>query len=247
MKELEDYAWFPAVLRRFQTDYIGSVVQWTGIYVPVIPVLNHMQHVSGLLRVTDLCTGSSHPMAYLMKRISTPTEVVLTDKFPFVPVVSNINPHTVVLEAASYDVLQADLATNSIHTIFNAFHHFSQEQQLSILNSLQKTGCPFLIVEILQPTALDYLKIVCTTTVGQWLTAPFVRPFSWLRLLLTYIMPVNIVTVLIDGLISVARSKPVQYYKWLAHESQQPHYRIHARKVTAAFGTQLTVIEGYPT
>ncbi len=246
MKELEDYDWFPAILRRHQTDFIGAMVEWTGIYAPLVPVLAHMRQNFGTTRITDLCTGSSNPMFYLLGQLKQPTEVLLTDKFPFEPVRTAMGEHTIELERASYDVLEVSLAPNTIHTIFNAFHHFDEEEQALILEKLQATRAPFLIVEILQPNALEFVRIALTTTFGQWLAAPFVRPFSWLRLLFTYVLPINIVTVLTDGLVSVAKSKPLAHYETLVKHTQQHGYRLAVRTVHTTLGTQLTIIEGYP-
>jgi hypothetical protein len=88
-------------------------------------------------------------------------------------------------------------------TFFNAFHHFTAEQQLAIVRTLAGRGV--FVFEVLQPNAFVFLKILFTTTIGQLLLTPFVRPFRWSRLFFTYVLPINLVTVPWDGLVSVLR------------------------------------------
>jgi hypothetical protein len=244
MKELEDFDWFPPVLRRFQTEYIGQLVAWTQIYHPLLQHLQIYRQKHLYSSIIDLCTGNGDPILYLTRRLSDPIPVVLTDKFPHLP--PDHLPAQVEVQKAPLDVLSANFEAGRLYTMFNAFHHFSTKEQLCILRRLQASGSPFLIVEILQPTLFDAVKILITTTIGQWLLAPFIRPFSWLRLLLTYILPVNILTVTADGLISVAKSKSLREYKQLSEAAQQPDYTLQVQHINSAFFTRLIVISGQP-
>lgn len=88
--------------------------------------------------------------------------------------------------------------------MFNAFHHFTPEQQKHLVQLHASRG--LLVFEVLQPTLLTFLKILFTTTIGQLLLAPFVRPFRWERILFTYILPINLIIIPWDGLVSVLRS-----------------------------------------
>jgi hypothetical protein len=51
------------------------------------------------------------------------------------------------------------------------------------------------------------LKIIFTTTIGQIILTPFVKPFSWMRLVFTYIIPINLFTITWDGVVSVLKSE----------------------------------------
>ena len=65
LKELEDYNWFPKILRRWQMEFIGTIAIWTKLYQPLIPILQQMADVdilvSGLRTLDDtsggLCQG----------------------------------------------------------------------------------------------------------------------------------------------------------------------------------------------
>ena len=66
MKELEDYDWFPKILRQYQTDYIGSVVKWFNAYSPIIDYLNCQTFYAKTN--WDLCSGSSEPALSIFKK-----------------------------------------------------------------------------------------------------------------------------------------------------------------------------------
>ncbi len=244
MKELEDYAWFPPLLRRFQAEYIGQLAAGTKVYRPVLPILKKMIDQHTPHQITDLCTGSTDPMQYLAKELASPQRIVLTDKFPlprpgFSPGIHDI-PQQVVL----FDVLQDAFEPNQLYTMFNAFHHFTEAEQLALMQRVKASGSAFLWVEILNPGFLNALKISAATTLGQLLLAPFVRPFSWLRLLFTYILPLNLITVTVDGLISVAKSKPLSHYQMLARIASGEGYAVSVWHQKTAFLTTLTIIKG---
>ena len=68
-------------------------------------------------------------------------------------------------------------------------------------------------VEILEPNPLCFLKVLLSTTLGTLVMTPFIQPFSLLRLGLTYILPVNILTITFDGVVSVFKSRSVHQYR----------------------------------
>jgi len=89
------------------------------------------------------------------------------------------------------------------------------------------------------------IKIIFTATVIQLLTAPFVKPFSLLRLLFTYIIPVNLFTVAYDGVISVLSSKTAAQYTGLLNNISTQSYRITVNRVNNWKGN-LVYIKGKP-
>lgn len=247
VKELEDYAWFPAVLRQFQTEFIGSMVAWTHIYQPIAPLLDTMLHENNTRKMVDLCSGSAHPVLYLTQFWKNAVQIHLTDKFPTEPVLPESAPHQFIVERTSYDVLSASFSKDTIYTMFNAFHHFNDQEQVYIWEQFKKARAPFLMVEILQPNLFEIVKIAVTTTIGQLITAPFIAPFSWRRMFFTYILPINLLTVTLDGLISVTKSKTAAGYQQLANLVQTTDYTIETRRIRTRFFTTLTIIQGTPT
>jgi hypothetical protein len=215
--ELEDLPGFPSVLRTQQVEFIGWLVDRFGIYAPVVPVLGATVAHLGNARVTDLGSGSGGPIHFLARQAGLAhVKFLLTDRYPaHSGTAHSETAHSETARSGStqprvawhpepVDALAPELPGDGVLTLFNAFHHFTPAQQRQLVQSHASRGV--LVFEVLQPTLFAFLNILFTTTVGQLLLAPFVRPFRWERLLFTYLLPVNLLTIPWDGLVSVLRS-----------------------------------------
>ncbi|MDQ3112282.1 MAG: hypothetical protein M3R17_20545 [Bacteroidota bacterium] len=210
MKELEDSPYFPSLLRNFQTEFIGFMVVKFDAYRAFIEYLNSVfiaQH-----QVTDLCSGSGEPAISIFRQTDCFNKLILTDKYPNPIAVTN---DTISYRTESIDVLETKFQPDVCYTMFNSFHHFSKKEKLEIARRIKEAGARGFFVEILEPGLGCFLKILLITTLGTIVFTPFIRPFSWKRLLFTYIFPVNILTITYDGIISVSKSSTVAQYKKL--------------------------------
>jgi hypothetical protein len=237
IKELEDLEGFPMLLRQFQADFIGSMTTWLRLYRPLIPLLQPM--VDRLPRITDLCTGSGLPAIQMHRQLRGISLTLLTDKFPRPVEVGN----GIQTWDASLDVLTFQTEPNCIYTMYNAFHHFTPQQQVQLLQKMAAGRVPFLFTEILSPGIFDLIKIIVVTTFGQLLTTPFIRPFRWDRLLFTYLLPVNLFTVLYDGVVSVFRAHPLSHYHKLTAIVPATDYEISVQRKIRWTGP-LIIIKG---
>jgi hypothetical protein len=206
MKELEDFNWFPQFLRNYQTDYIGFVVSKFKIYQVFIDYLN--KHNLKSNSMFDLCSGSGEPAITIFKNSNKFQELKLSDKFP--PAFQSKNNILYIDE--STDATEHAFIPGETYTMFNAFHHFSDTDKLNIVRKCRSANSNLLIVEILEPTLFFALKVLVLTTIGVLLFNPFVKPFSCKRLLFTYVLPINIITITIDGIISVIKSRNKNSY-----------------------------------
>jgi hypothetical protein len=143
------------------------------------------------------------------------------------------------------DVMELLPEAGKCFTMYNAFHHFNQQQQQQIIQKLQTANAPFFFAEILEPDIFTLIKIIFTTTILQLFTAPFVHPFSLLRVLFTYIIPVNIFTVTYDGVVSVLKSKSVKQYQKLLQEVTNSSYELSVQRYSSWKGAVIC-IKGNP-
>ncbi len=208
MKELEDYHWFPAVLRNFQTDFIGFVVSRFSVYDGFIQHLKNLP--LPLQSITDLCSGSGEPAISIFKKSKRFSRLLLSDKYPSALPLKDEN---IFYKTQPTDVLAKDFTSETCYTMFNAFHHFSDNEKVKIVQKMQASGADAFIVEILEPTIFCLLKIVFTTTFGTLLFTPFIAPFSAKRLFFTYILPINVFTITYDGIVSVLKSRTAKQYQ----------------------------------
>ncbi len=210
MKELEDFEWFPKILRQYQTDFIGFVVSQFKVYSPFISQLKNDKPQNK--HMFDLCSGSGEPAISIFKTIDYFKSLTLSDKFPSTSK-TLIAPMAYIPEPM--DVLIQSFQPSYTYTMFNALHHFNDKQQQLIVLNMKAQKAEAYFVEILAPHFLFYLKILFTTTIGTLLFTPFIKPFSLKRLFFTYCIPINIITITYDGLLSVYKSKSVRQYQKL--------------------------------
>lgn len=210
MKELEDYSWFPSLLRKFQTEFIGFVVTRFNVYDGF---LNHLTRLSLPGQpLTDLCSGSGEPAIHIFNNTRCFTHLFLSDKYPASQVIKSGEDSYAM---ARKDVLEMEFIPGSCYSMFNAFHHFSDEEKLKIVRKLHHSGSTAFVVEILEPDVICLLKVLFTTTIGCLLLTPIIRPFSLRRLFFTYLLPVNILTITYDGFVSVLKSRTTRHYREL--------------------------------
>lgn len=210
MFEWEDKTWFPEFLRNMQTDFIGWLVVRFGIYRSIQTEFSTAVELAGANKWTDLASGNGWPALGLLKELRKEDskwadfQLHLTDLFPrkFDSLPEHVSSADFSVDALKWDTEQSD-----IRTVFNAYHHFDEQQKAKLIQQHAKKG--LFVVEVLQPTLLVLIKIIFTTTIGQLLLTPFVKPFSWTRLFFTYILPVNLFTITWDGVVSVLKSKHI--------------------------------------
>lgn len=199
MKELEDYQWFPTLFRKFQMDFIGFVVSRFNFYDVFIQHLINNNETQ--IPMYDLCSGSGEPAITIFKKSNCFSDIILSDKFP-----SETN-------IINKDVLKMNFEIGMCYTMFNAFHHFTDDEKKDIILNIQHSGAKAYFVEILEPSILFILKVGMLTLVANLFITPFIRPFSILRLFFTYIIPINLITITYDGVVSVLKSKTVKQYE----------------------------------
>ncbi len=210
LKELEDFDWFPPILRKYQMELIGILVSQFGFYHRVVNMIQQDLMKSNIIHIIDLCSGSGFPAIYVHKKLTVSNlKTTLTDKFP-----QQINDiYGVDYLTSTIDVNNLDLDRNSYYTMFNAFHHFESKERKQLIQKVLDNNSHLMIVEIVQPTIFNLILVTLASTVGVWLLCPFIKPFEWKRLFFTYIIPLNVLTVLIDGYISILKSKTVHQYR----------------------------------
>lgn len=238
LKELEDFEWFPATLRNFQTEFIGFVVAKFYFYKPFVSYLNGLNLEPKPL--TDLCSGSGEPALCIFSFGNCFNDLTLTDKFP-----NPQRPNTewVTYDSNTIDVLEVEFKPDRYYIMLNSFHHFTDEEKRQLVKKVQSSGTTAFFVEVLEPTVWCGLKVYCMTIFGQLLLAPFVRPFSLKRLFFTYIFPINLLTILFDGVLSVLKSRSLKQYKTLfAHHGDS----IHILRLQNILSTNI-VIHIHPT
>jgi ubiquinone/menaquinone biosynthesis C-methylase UbiE len=212
VKELEDHSWFPADLRNFQMDFIGFVVARLDVYREFV---QHLKKFSLPQFMVDLCSGGGEPAISIFKKSNRFDRLVLSDKFPGT---LGFRDNKISYLRQSADVLEMEFKPGTCYTMFNAFHHFTDDNKIKIAQKVQSSGSVAFFVEVLEPTVICFLKIFFATVIGTLFITPFIKPFSFKRLFFTYIIPINIFTIAFDGIVSVFKSRSVHQYQKLFNQ-----------------------------
>lgn len=214
LKELEDYHWFPPVLRKYQMEFIGILVSQWRLYDRVVDIIRDDLKKHSINEIEDLCSGSGYPAVFVHNNLAKHGLItILTDKFP-----QKAEKRTdIYYHPEANDINNLKISSQKYYTMYNAFHHFDTKDQKEMLQKVISAHGQMLIVEIVQPTFLNFILVTLASTFGVLFTVPMIRPLEWKRFFFTYVFPVNILTVLVDGYISIFKSKTKKdYIKWIA-------------------------------
>lgn len=212
--ELEDQGWFPSFLRNYGTDFLGFVAEKTGMFKPVIPLLEKGLKLSGENKIIDLGSGSGGGIFLLnshLKQKIPKLQILLTDLFPNIPAFElaksqskNISFVTTPIDAR---VVPEELI--GMRTLFLAFHHFKPFDAKLILQDAVDNKDPIAIFEGQERSFRGFIGMLFSP-IFVLLATPFIRPFSIGRIIFTYLLPIVPLFVLWDGLVSSLRTYSVK-------------------------------------
>lgn len=230
--ELEDQKWFPSYFRVMQTDFIGWIVLTFHLYRPLSGIIEKALARLRTKTIVDLCSGNGDALRSAIAGISTDKckQVFFSDKFP-PAALQNFPGFRWIPEIV--DVLEPGDLPSGLRTMFNAFHHFDDCQKEKIVKVHAPHG--LMICEILEPKISDFIKIFFTTTIVQYFTCFFVKPFRFDRIFFTCILPLNIFTVTWDGLVSVLKSEIPRNYEKILREFSKEDFELSSGSYSINF------------
>lgn len=239
LKELEDYSWFPPVLRKMQLEYVGWISASLAVYRPLGKIMEGFPSNQWI----DLASGSGWPALYLKKKATDPIFFRLTDWYPN-------SASKEVLKHMEYDpeplnLLDFQPEAGQQYSMFNAFHHFTTQEQKQIITKMKEAKAGFIIAEVLEPSLLSFIQVTLAAFLVQPLSAWAIRPFSFLRIATTYLVPIQLATVAWDGWLSVLKSKTLAQYQDLVRGISSSEYVIQVARIPQLRGN-LIVLSAQP-
>lgn len=208
--EFEDFEWFPSFIRNYGTDYLQFFISKTRMYEPFVPLLVKALEDSKSHHIIDLGSGGGGGLLFLNQELlkSIPDlQITLTDYFPNLPAfeeakktASNIN-----YIQESVDAKKIPKELKGFRTQFLSFHHFQPKEAQQILQNAIDANTSIGIFEAQERSLISFLSILGLPLIVL-LTTPFIRPFSFGRLLFTYLIPIVPLFILWDGIASIFRT-----------------------------------------
>ena len=254
--EFTDQPWYPQVFRRIQTDYLQFVTTRGSGHQNLIPLFEKALRRSKTVEIVDLCSGGSGPWLRLAEKLrmaGMPVKITLTDKFPSSDAVQKCARESngnIVYIKEPVDAMNVPTQLRGMRTMFEGFHHFLPEQARLILYDACEQRVAIGIFEASLPLPQAPLIFVLSplmTLLGYLFSTPFIRPFTWSRLLWTYLLPVVPLATCWEGLVSFLRVYTEKELRVLISQLTDDDYRWEIGKVstgTALF--EFTYLLGYP-
>jgi SAM-dependent methyltransferase len=236
LKELEDYPWFPPYLRKMQLEYVGWISVHLKLYQPILKLLQLFPSNNWV----DLASGSGWPAFYLQANSEYKIHYTLTDLYP--TSFSNEVKKNLAFDHASFNLLEFQPKFGTQYTMFNSFHHFSSEQQKAFIQKIKEARASCIITEVLEPTWLCLIQVTVAAFILQPLTSWAIKPFSFLRIITTYLLPIQLITVAWDGWLSVFKSKTIDQYKALFSNLADNDYNVDIKRMKQLRGNLIIIL-----
>ncbi|KAL0242359.1 hypothetical protein I308_105988 [Cryptococcus tetragattii IND107] len=185
---------------------------------------------NGDVRVVDFGSGAGGPLRKIERWINRrradkskpPTQFYLTDLYPMprsaLPNSSPSLPSLVYLPE-SVDALRAPKSVTSkrhLRTFFLSFHHFNEEQAREIIVDAMRSAEGICIFELQECDFESVMMIILMLAPLTWIFMPFQRP-NIKTLIFTYLIPLIPFILVLDGLISVYRTRSPSHILHLAN------------------------------
>ena len=92
-----------------------------------------------------------------------------------------------------------------VRTQFLSLHHFTESDAVQILQNAVDSNSPIAIFESQERDVKSVLAMIFSPINVLWMT-PFIRPFSFGRIVFTYLIPLVPLFVMLDGILSALRT-----------------------------------------
>lgn len=248
--ELEDKPWFPATLRDLSTDYLHFMQGALKLEGVLLPLVERVVRQTGVTQIVDLCSGGAGPLPALLDRLASaglPLHATLTDLYPNIDAFGDIAARAggqIGFMSHSIDARAVPRELSGLRTIFNGFHHFAPADAIAVLSDAVDARQPIAIFELSERSARSILPVILVP-ISVWFGTPFMRPFSWTRLLWTYPVPLVPLTCFWDGVVSQFRAYTVDELRQLGRRAGP--FEWEAGQVPMAGGrARLTYLLGMP-
>ncbi|MCA9182973.1 MAG: hypothetical protein KDA51_16035 [Planctomycetales bacterium] len=233
--EIEDQAWFPRRLRNYMTDFLRTIAEKFNLFEPVVPVLRDILAETGKKHIVDLASGGGGQWRTLLPQVQAlmpDVRLTLTDLYPNTSAFEDLvepSQGAVDYETRPISATSVPCELNGLRTMFLSMHHFRPSEAQAILENAVVHQAPIAVFEA-QCRDFEHVIKFSMSPIFVLLLTPFIRPFSVLRLVFTYPIPIVPLVVGFDGVVSVlrtyspeemlqlaARADPSQKFLWTAN------------------------------
>lgn len=211
--EFEDQPWFPAFLRNYLTDFLQFISNTLNVYRSIVPILAEVIEEYGEPVIVDLASGGGGGLLRLSEQLKVnypELKIVLTDFYPNIAAFTYIQSKSEVFSfrTASVNAMDVPVELKGVRTQFLSLHHFREKEAVAILQNAVDCEAPIALFESQERNVKSMIAMLFSP-VNVLLMTPFIRPFSFGRIVFTYFIPLVPLFVLLDGVLSALRTYTV--------------------------------------
>lgn len=209
--EIHDRPWCCRAVHDGVTDFLAFFAEFSGLRRKAYGRIAQFLENGGGNKVVELCAGSGFGAMHMLRRLrqllpGRDVSVVATDikENSNWPLIRSLTEGGV--SAYKKDAETALREEDGLFVMFAALHHFSPAEIVSLLKTAMECGRAFICVDYFTRGRLVDLFPLFSGPVLMFFAAPLIFPFSWVRLILTWVFPVLPVVLFVDTLLSMLRS-----------------------------------------
>jgi len=228
--ELEDLAWFPRVIRDAGTAFLRTAVEVTGQTAILVPPLAAALHESEERQIIDLCSGGGGPLPSMIDTLAEEgirVRVTLTDLFPNeggLELAASESSGRIEAHAEPVDAANIPPELTGFRTLYNALHHFRPNDARAILRDAMEKQQPIGAFELVARHPLPLFAMLFSP-IAVMLLLPKLRPFQWIWVPFTYVIPLIPLLVIWDGIVSCLRAYSASELEDLVEGLDKDGYR----------------------
>ena len=220
--EFEDQKWFPDFLRNYGTDFLQFLSNKSKLFRPAIPIIQKGLKQSKTCDIIDLGSGGGGGWIWLneeLRKDIPELKIWMTDLYPNISAFEFTKRKADNFEYVTKPVDAREVPPELIglRTQFLSLHHFKPEDAKRILQNAIDSGSSIAVFEGQERSFASILAMIFSP-VSVLLTAPFIRPFKFGRIVFTYLIPIVPLFVLWDGVVSSFRTYSVEEMQELVAE-----------------------------
>lgn len=155
-----------------------------------------------------------------------------------------LNQH---LAITSIPLSEINTQQRGMYFFVNSFHQLPASSAKKILEKIAKSRNPVVVVEGNNDSLWQLAGMTIFLPVTVILSAPFVKPFRWSRILFTYIIPVLPIIMVIDGCIGLLKLYNPKDLNELTLSIKVPDYKWTTGKKDNGRGGKIIYLTGIST
>lgn len=218
--QITNAKWFPNFLTRCVHEFMSWFVNKVNAAKPFIPLIEEgLQHAQRIIVINKKCGAGFETVDRL-----------LDEKIK-----------RVFVDADNFTASEEGL-----YLSVNSFHQFPVDEAKDILKQIAENKQPVVVVEGNNDSLWQVFGMTVIVPLTVLLTAPFVKPFRFVRIIFTYILPVLPFVTFFDGFMALFKLYAPKDLDELTTSIKTGGYAWRTGKLDNGRGGKVIYLIGYP-